>query len=231
MMPRFTLSRVNLDIRPTRGASHEYLAHQLVADLFGDRDDRGYLYRITRESRDRREVQALVLSRDEPLTGAPERPWGCVRTVESKPFVPVLRSGDLLDYEIRINATAVVTGSTGTKRRTDVWDAVFAADRNDPRTPHEVYAAYLKRKLAGVAEVLDGRITARGQVRARRPGERHPITFIATNLIGTLRVDDPEALVAAVGEGIGRSKAFGCGLLCLSRPGTVLPRRHSPESI
>lgn len=227
------ISRVELDILPFRGASQEYITHQLIADLFGDRDDRGYLYRVMKESRDRRAVTALVLSHDPPGDDTPSRPWGSIRRVERKPFAPVLQPGAVLDYEIMLNATTVVTEPSGRKQRTDIWDAIFAADRNDPRTPHEVYAAYLQRKLEGVAEILDGRITARGQIRARRPGTRHPITFIAANLIGTLRVIDPAALVTTVGTGIGRSKSFGCGLLCLSRPGSVLPHRHTavPEPL
>lgn len=229
MSKPLTISRVQLEIRPHRGASQEYITHQLVADLFGDRGDRGYLYRVMSESRDRRTVTSLVLSHDPPHEDTPERPWGAVRRVERKPFAPAIQTGALLDYEIRINATAVVTSPSGRKKRTDVWDAVFAADRNDPRTPHDVYAAYLQRKLEGVAEILDGRVTARGPVRARRPGARSPIAFIATNLIGTLRVSDPLALLETIGAGVGRSKAFGCGLLCLSRPGSVLPRRHPAE--
>lgn len=225
MTGELTLSRVMLEIRPHRDASPEYIAHQLVADLFGEREDRGYLFRVTRESHDRTEVQALVLAHTEPNPAPPPRPWGSVRSVEWKPFAPVIRPGTVLDYEIRINATTVVTKPSGVKQRTDVWDAVFAANRDDPRSPHDVYTAYLQRKLEGIAEVLKGRITARGQVRIRRPGQREPITFIAANLIGMLRVTDPDALVRTIAHGIGRSKAFGCGLLCLSRPGTVLPRR------
>jgi len=226
MAQSMVLSRVELDVRPFRGASQEYITHQLIADLFGDRDDRGYLYRVMRESRDRRVVTALVLSHDPPRDVTPYRPWGSIRRVERKPFAPVIQPGTLLDYEIRLNATTVVTEPSGRKRRTDIWDAVFAADRGDRRSPHEVYVAYMQRKLEGIAEIVDGRITARGQVRARRPDTRHPITFIAANLIGTLRVIDPAAFITTVGAGIGRSKSFGCGLLCLSRPGSVLPRRH-----
>jgi CRISPR system Cascade subunit CasE len=229
MTDELTLSRVILDVHPHRGASREYITHQLVADLLGDRDDRGYLYRVMRESRGGTEAQVLVLSRGRPDPAPPPRPWGRVRSVEWKPFAPVIRPEAVLDYEIRINATTVVTKPSGAKCRTDVWDAVFAANRDDPRSPHEVYTAYLERKLEGIADILDGRITARGQVRIRRPGDQRPITLVAANLIGTLRVRDPGALIDAVAAGIGRSKAFGCGLLCLSRPGTVLPRRHHAQ--
>jgi len=127
MTDELTLSRVILDVHPHRGASREYITHQLVADLLGDRDDRGYLYRVMRESRGGTEAQVLVLSRGRPDPAPPPRPWGRVRSVEWKPFAPVIRPEAVLDYEIRINATTVVTKPSGAKCRTDVWDAVFAA--------------------------------------------------------------------------------------------------------
>lgn len=228
MTTTLTFSRVELALRPHRGSSPEYLTHQLVADLLGDRPDRGYLYRVTHESRDRSHVQLLLLSDGAPVPAPHNRAWGQVLRVDTKPFAPRLKPGDLLDFEVRLNATAVVTLPNGRKRRTDIWDAVFTANRNDPRSPHDVYGAYLARKLDGVAEVLDARVTARGQVRARRAGEPHPITFVATNVAGILRVTDPDAFINRLAAGVGRAKAFGCGLLCLSRPGTVLPRRHVP---
>jgi hypothetical protein len=36
--------------------------------------------------------------------------------------------------------------------------------------------------------------------------------------------------VDTVVAGIGRSKAFGCGLLCVSAPGTMLTRRFPPRA-
>lgn len=225
MTPRLTLSRGVLRLRRARGFSSDYMIHQLVADWFGDRDNRGYLYRVT--ARAPGEAHVLVLSQDPPVTRRPERPWGSTQRIESKPFAPDLAPGQNLDFEITINATRVVTHRNGRKARTDVWDAVFESDRNDPRTPHEVYGDYLARKLAGTAEVLHARITARGQIRARRADRKDPITFIATNVIGTIQVIDPASLMRLMASGIGRSKAFGCGLLCLSRPGTILARTYS----
>ena len=224
-MSGLTMSRAVLGIRAVRGFTPEYVTHQLVADLFPDRPDRGYLYRTTRERPGG--VEVLVLSDGSPRAPheIPIHPYGATVHVESKPFAPRLRPGMELDFEVLLNATTETAGADGRKRRTDVWDAVLAADRNDARSPHDVYGAYLRRKLDGTAEVLDARITARNQVRARRGDRKEAIIFIAANVIGTLRVTDPDRLMEAVGAGIGRAKAFGCGLLCLSRPGLVLRRR------
>ena len=152
--------------------------------------------------------------------------------VRSRAFDVDLSPRQLLDFEIRINATQVVTQSNGKKQRTYVWEAVWQANKETPRTPHEVYGEYLQRKLNGVAELLPdangalARVTERGEVQARRGDHAKPIRFVATNLIGTLRVLDPERFLEVVGHGIGRAKAFGCGLLLISRPGTVLARRY-----
>ncbi len=234
---QLTLSQATLRIsrgggEAERRSTEAYLIHQAVADLFGDRDGRGYLYRVTGESPGEREV--LVLSHAPPRTVAelPSPAHRRARQLRSKLFDPELTSGQLLDFEIRINATQVVTQLNGKKQRTDVWEAVWKADKQTPRTPHEVYGEYLQRKLERIAELLpdaDGalaRVTERGEVQARR-GDRNDVPrFVATNLIGTLRVTDPERFLETIGQGIGRAKAFGCGLLCISRPGTVLARRY-----
>lgn len=231
-----TLSRVLLSLRgdrSPRGSTRDYLLHQLVADLFPDRPDRGYLFRETRPRPCGAEL--LVLSEVPPRLPeeVPVHPWGCAVDVRSKPFAPRLKVGMVLDFEARVNATRVVTLPDGTKKRVEIWNAVVAADREDPRTPHDIYREWLARKLEGVAEVDEARVTERGEVRAGRGTERgrHPmdrrILFVAANVIGTLRVLDPERLVDEVAAGVGRAKAFGCGLLCLSRPGSVLRRRDA----
>ncbi|CAN5750249.1 type I-E CRISPR-associated protein Cas6/Cse3/CasE [soil metagenome] len=241
-----TLSRALLRLRPARGWTAEYITHQLVADLFGDRDDRCYLYRTTRERPGG--VEVLVLSGAEPLPPhqLPVRDWGAALNVQSKPFAPALSAGQLLDFEIRVNATRVVTGPDRKpngelkKRRHDVWELVWQADKeNFEHTPHRTYSEWLAGQLEGAAELVspggvrgevDGeplaRVTERGEVRARRGDRREAIRFVAANLIGTLRVLDPDRFLELVTRGIGREKAFGCGLLCLSRPGTVLPRAY-----
>jgi CRISPR system Cascade subunit CasE len=231
-----TLSRVLLSLRGDRGprgSTREYLLHQLVADLFPDRPDRGYLFRETRPRPCGAELLVLSEAPPRPPEEVPVQPWGCAVDVRSKPFTPRLSAGMVLDFEARVNATREVTALDGTKKRVEIWNAVFAGDHNDPRTPHDVYREWLARKLEGAAEVDQARITERGEVRVGRGtgGGRHPmdrrILFVAANVIGALRVVNPDLLIQQIAGGIGRAKAFGCGLLCLSRPGTVLRRRDA----
>jgi CRISPR system Cascade subunit CasE len=225
-----------------RRSTAAYFIHQAVADLFGKRPDRGYLYRVTAEREEQGKYEVLILSEDEPLPlgELPSPSHRRAEWIKSKPFVPQLVSGQLLDFEIRINATRVVTQPDGKKQRKDIWEAVWQPDKETPHTPHHVYGEYLARKLVGAAELLPqqghpgegepslARVTERGEVRARRGDRADAARFVATNLIGTLHVQDPTRFLEIVATGVGRAKGFGCGFLCISRPGTVLARRY-PE--
>jgi len=217
------LSRVRLALNVTRGFNATYITHQLVSDLFGDRDDRGFLYRETTVG-DRR-VNVLVLSDTRPDTSPASRDWGQVVRVETRPYDVTFTLGQRLDYEVRINATQVKTRASGKKQRLDVWDAEFEDDPGPEIAKADIYRAYLARKLEDSADIESCHVMERSFRKAARHGRR-AIPFVATNLVGTLTVTDPVSFVETIQHGVGRSKAFGCGLICLSRPGTILPRRH-----
>ncbi|NUP99494.1 MAG: type I-E CRISPR-associated protein Cas6/Cse3/CasE [Armatimonadetes bacterium] len=231
MNTALTLTRAAISIdRPAgddRRATLPYLLHQAVADLFGDQADRGYLFRVLRQQPGRQVVLVLSRHAPEPLERLPRRHHWRALSIESKPFQPALEPGQELDFEIWLNATRCRRDEQQRQRRVDIWDAVWMADHDTLLTQHKVYHAYLAERLQGAAEVLEARLTERGEVRPRR-AKGTAMPFIAANIAGRLRVTDPPALVDVMGSGIGRAKAFGCGLLCLSRPGTILARR--PQS-
>ena len=226
---RFFSKAVLRVTKPTgdeRGATKEYLVHQLVADLFSDQPGRGYLYRLTRDRPGGAEV--LVLSSEAPREAVdrPVRNWGRTLSVVSKPYAPSLSAGQVVDYEIRINATTSVGG-----KRKDVWDAVFGANRDDPRSSADVYQAFLGRRLGDAAEMMATHLTERRFVNIRRRlGKQRAITFVSANLIGALRINDPDHFLQIVADGVGRAKSFGHGLVCISRPGSILVRSHAHAS-
>ena len=210
-----------------RGTTAPYAIHQALADLFGEYHERPFLYRADGDGSKR---GLLILSTTPLATPVPPRSRTLVEVaaLATKRYGLGVAPGTVLDYEIRVNATRDMPTKERTRsRRVDAWEAVWQADKRTERTQHEVYGEYLQRKLTDCTRVLTCHVTERVFVRARKRLSGPPaITFVATNLIGALEVLDTPALLKAIGEGIGRSRAFGCGLLCLSRPGTVLPRRH-----
>lgn len=233
MTPQLFLSTAN--VKPTRpkhpsvqerGATEPYAIHQLIADLFGQYDQRPYLYRVHTPHGDGHKVLILSRQRPDDSESSPSRSFGSVSGVRTKAFQVDVPAGTPLDFEIRLNGTKDIPRDEGRSRRVDVWDAAWRENKDTDLTPHDVYREYLERRLSDAAEILDARVTGRGFVRAKRHLRSRPITFVAANVIGTLRVTESNALNRIIGHGIGRSKAFGCGLLCLSRPGTVLQRRY-----
>jgi CRISPR system Cascade subunit CasE len=234
------LSRARISLqRPPgheRGATREYLVHQAIADLFGDRADRGYVWREFPGTASCADV--LILS-----SGAPDESAGArmpvhrrIASIRSKPFRPELAQGQRLDFEIRVNATRVVTTSVeedimsvgdGTRKaRQDIWDAVFAAGASPETSMADVYAEWLRRKIDRGATVEEVAVTERRMVRVRRAAGAAPVPIVVTNLTGTLVVEEPDTLIVRMAVGIGRARAFGCGLLCLARFGSH-PRRAS----
>lgn len=51
-----------------------------------------------------------------------------------------------------------------------------------------------------------------------RHGDKGRITFLAVTYEGVLTVKQPDALREALTSGVGRKRAYGCGLLTLARP-------------
>ncbi|MGO4759027.1 type I-E CRISPR-associated protein Cas6/Cse3/CasE, partial [Streptomyces sp. 2MCAF27] len=47
-------------------------------------------------------------------------------------------------------------------------------------------------------------------------GRRHEVTLTAVTFDGRLRVTDPDALRRTLTSGLGKAKAYGCGLMTLA---------------
>ncbi len=82
----------------------------------------------------------------------------------------------------------------------------------------EEQLAWIDRCLRarGTTDILTVVRESSRQVMRRRRGSK-PIIIYAVTFDGILRVEDPQALHAAVREGIGHAKALGFGLLTVAR--------------
>ena len=196
--------------------------HRLIWSVFSDSPDRkrDFLWRF--DGRDR----FYTLSRRPPQSSSLFNP------PETKVFAPVLRTGDRLQYTLRVNATkdrAAVSrmqkaARRGKSRRVDVvMDLLLSAPEHRnragirDRTAQTAAKAWIARQ--GTARGFEPRTT---QVEGystielgRRRGEG--ASFGILDLTGILAVTDPEAFLAALASGFGRAKAWGCGLMLIRR--------------
>lgn len=154
-----------------------------------------------------------VLSRERPDLTHIEEQAGWPNTPQTQsasylPFLESLEAGQLWAFRMRANPAhrAVING-----RKQIVAHATSA---------HQT--AWLSEKAtgAGISVMRDGEptfaVTRREMLSFRRQGET--VSIGVAQYEGVLEVTDPVALRNALVEGIGRAKAYGCGLMTLARP-------------
>lgn len=230
------LSRVRVDLN---GLSRELLfeimgggaygAHQLLWKLFPNHSEaRPFLFRQEMEepSGPDQAPKGLplfyMLSDREPVAVAG------LLDVQSKPFAPALEIGEQLAFRVRANPTVAkaVEGIRG--QRADVLMAAkFPFESGEARSSRACVEAMDNAAhdwLTSRAESWGFRLPVKPNVGSYRqhalhkPGRRDAIRFSSVDYEGLLEVTDPGRLVETLAHGIGRAKAFGCGLLMLRRP-------------
>ncbi len=196
-----------------------YLGHELVWGLFSDREDRkrDFIYRW--ETSERTPVLYVVSER------RPVDREGLFR-VQTKDYAPALTEGQPLAFSLRANAVIKKRDDEGRQHVHDVvmntkWEMRQSGEWEDC----ELSQADLVQR-AGVDWLRkrteqhgfhfdDGMVRAESYQKHcfRKPRNRRPVTFVTIDFKGRLEVIDPEAFRQTLFEGIGPTKAYGCGLM------------------
>ena len=227
------LSRLTLDPRHPQARSEldrPYEMHRTLARGFADLPAARALFRAERDRPG--EATVLVQSRLPPDWSAADLPY-LREPADVRPLTLAgLETGARLRFRLLCRPTKRLSGG----------GAVDAAGKpkDGPRvvlkTPPELFGWLGRKGEAGGFKVdeasferaywLDSRAEARGQAQGvdrrgtpgmgRRRDEGEPLLG-AVRFDGVLTVVDADALRATVAQGIGTQKAFGFGLLSLSR--------------
>lgn len=206
-----------------------YASHQWLWQLFPEQKSRPFLFRLEERGR------FFMLSTTPPLT------QHSLFIVETKPFHPQLEQGMMLDFQLRANPVI-----TRDNKRSDVMmDAKYQAkEQGIPREQwwerqQQAAQAWLERQgsqhgfrlMAPEADdfalwageeyrdvpARDGCVMAYQQHRCVRQMQEKPITFSSVDFAGTLCVTDVSLFKRVLFEGVGKSKALGCGMLMVKR--------------
>nr|WP_318383806.1 type I-E CRISPR-associated protein Cas6/Cse3/CasE [uncultured Enterobacter sp.] len=231
------LSRIQLRLerlQPTMlqkwSTAAPYAAHQWLWQLFPGRDERHFLFREEPQAR------FFVLSHSAPSTDH------ALFTVETRSFDPALVNGLMLNFQLRANPVI-----TRNNKRSDVMmDAKFRAKAQglSPQAwwPAQIDAArqWLARQgqqhgFELVAPPTDdfadwsgqdgdeervnngANVVAYQQHRFQRNASEHPITYSSVDYTGNLVITDAARFHSALCNGIGKSKALGCGMIMVKR--------------
>lgn len=179
----------------------------------------------------RRDVDGLprfyVVSPEEPHSPSPY--W----QVTSKRYAPVLKAGDVLDFELRANPVVTGRSESGKAARHDVvmqaktrllrerglvrWSDWTDADR--PALADLVLqsaGAWLQTRSGRLGfDLVNADNTLRVDGYEQHRGKGGALRLSTVDFSGRLRVVNAEALRETLYSGIGHGKAFGCGLMLL----------------
>ena len=161
--------------------------------------------------------------------------------IESKPYSPALSTGDRLVFILRVNATKdrrtsrqeEVRGNERRPQKDRRVDIVMHALHELVQKGEDTGGDFRTSRRMDIAnDVARSWFAKQGTHRGysvenlavedyrarkvKRPGSKDA-TIGILDLKGVLKVSEPEKLTDTLYNGIGRSKAFGCGLLLVRR--------------
>lgn len=199
--------------------SNGYRAHRLVWSLFGDDPDRDRDFVYRWDTGGRLPCLRVVSER----TPTDRRDLFRLRTKE---YAPSLRRGQELIFSLRANTVVKKEDETGKQRAHDVvmnakWEMRQEGTWDECELTHaqlvqrEGVKWLAKRTDQFGFELPDRQVRADAHQKHsfEKPRTGRTITFVTTDLTGTLRVADPDTFRESLFNGIGPTKAYGCGLM------------------
>lgn len=204
---------------------HQWLWQFLPENATAKRD---FLFR--RRDGENHSPGFYVLSARELVTVSPA--W----QVQSKPFNPQLLEGQRFAFELRANPVISHTVD-GKSRRDDVvmhrkrqllaersfqrwsdWDDSCPDKPTLYELVQDACSKWLERRADACGFTIfdsENQLNVNGYLQQR--ADKRNIRFTTVDFSGVLQVVNPELFEQAVFNGIGKAKAFGCGLMLLRR--------------
>lgn len=147
--------------------------------------------------------------------------------VRTKPYKPQLREGQTLGFQLCANPVIKKRDEAGKQhvhdvvmnRKYEMKQAGTWADCNltEAELVQQEGRNWLRRRTAHYGfdfDEQDVRADAHRKHSFRKPKNGRPVTFTTMDLMGRLRVTNPDTFRGrALYTGVGPSKAYGCGLL------------------
>ncbi|SEG93907.1 CRISPR system Cascade subunit CasE [Thermomonospora echinospora] len=181
------------------------------------------LWRIDRNSK--AETYLYIVSPIKPdLTHLVEQAgWpttGGWQTYDYEPFLSRLTKGD--EWAFRLTANPVHSARRNDTEPTKVTAHVGLQHQLRWLLQRQETAGFRVVEKPAERQVIPGTdvhelvIRERRQLTFRKKGHSKPVTLVTVTFGGKLEVTDPDALRRTLTRGLGRAKAYGCGLMTLA---------------
>jgi CRISPR system Cascade subunit CasE len=193
-----------------------YRDHALIWQLFpGDDVPRDFIFRRDFQIQDK--LVYYIVSKRKPLL------MSTLFQVQTKEYHPVLEQGEWLQFDVRANPTVTKKTDQKSARHDVVMDA---KKQWQEQMSGESLTEYVHQKavdwLINRADkwgVIFDKASLKTNVYNQHvlSRKKQKIAFSSLDYQGAVQVIDPLRLQQTLYEGIGHSKAFGCGLLLVKR--------------
>jgi len=201
-----------------------YREHQVLWQLFDSNPDarRDFLYRRVTENG---QTKYYVLSERVPIDNS-----GTWVIDPPKSYNPKLSEGQRLFFTLRANPVVTVKTPAGKQQRHDVvmhekkrlgFDKLPANEK--PQLQSLIQSSCIqwlqKRSEANGFDLIKDQVSVEGyqQHESYAKNQKRPVSYSSVDYQGILAVSDPDKFRNTLFHGIGKSKAFGCGLLLVKR--------------
>ena len=220
---RLTLTDTSL-LYKLRGNS--YSEHQVLWTVFEDDRDaqRDFLYHKINGPR----PQYYMLSSRKPKASMPE--W---QLEGPKAYTPAIQNGQKFYFTLRANPTVTLSKPTNSakknsKKRIDVvtYEKIKIQYKTLPHNKKPSYYElvqtsclnWLEKRAQKNGFVFDrGRVQAEAYTKHLARKQNKNITYYTVDFSGVLQVTEVESFKRVLFQGLGRGRAFGCGMLLIKR--------------
>lgn len=210
--------------RQRRSNGDLFWEHQMIWDLFDSQPEqkRDFLYR--REDSGHGLPFYYLLSARRPVNNP------IAAEIQTRDYQPDMYPDDQLQFSLRVNAVVTRKVDDHSKRRIrrDIIEARVEhykqliedpKQRPSPAVIHQDAGEdWMKKQGARLGfELNDLRVENHQFHSIRKPGDRNIRRFTSLDLHGRISVFDVDRFRDALMQGLGRAKAYGCGLLLVRR--------------
>jgi CRISPR system Cascade subunit CasE len=225
-----TRFRVNTARIPARRLlSSPQALHAAVMSSFAEppsNDDNGprVLWRIDHNSRAQTNLYIVSPARPDLTHLVEQAGWPTTGRWETFPyhtFLSRLSAGDR--WAFRLTANPVHSARRNDDEPTKITAHVNARHQlqwllqRQDAAGFKVVTKTPERRLAPGLDDQELAIHNRRQLAFKKRGHNKPVTIVTVTYDGRLEVTDPDALRRALTRGIGKAKAYGCGLMTLAK--------------
>lgn len=240
----------DVPINPMRRMGREVLAnpqvaHGMICQALVSPERERTLWRLEGDSR-RAHLVVLTQARPSWAHVVESAGWegadgGHARIASLEPLLALIALGRRFSFKVRVNPVSSTQQPAGeglqarlARERQAAGGGRVRGARIAQRTTDQQTTWFLARTANWGFEVpllggplaetglRDVVLTEQRTLRFRKGGPGGPIVTLRTAMfVGNLQVTEPERMRQSVLDGIGRGKAYGCGLITLGSPGEI----------